>query len=158
MNAILAFIPKPVLAGIVLVLAIASVAQSCTIRKQAGEVAKAIVAVDQAKATNVTNSDTILDLAVRLRDSVSGRIADEENHTIAVAKWTVERELLETRANDIQTESIEVYRDPTCSDLAKTNVTLICPDFVRGMRKRADRVNRVRDDPDTGPSTDSAIE
>jgi hypothetical protein len=158
MNAILAFIPKPVLAGIVLALVIASAAQSCTIRKQAGEVAKATVAVAQAKTTNVANLETILDLSVRLRDSVDERTADEEAHTIAVAKWTVERELLETRANDIQTESIEVYRDPTCADLAKTNVTFICPDFVRGMRKRADRVNRVRDDRGLSPGTDAAIE
>lgn len=158
MNAILAFIPKPVLAGIVLALAIATGAQSCTIRKQAGEVAKAIVAVDQAKATNVTNSETILDLAVRLRDSVAGRTADETTHTIAVAQWTVERELLEARANEIHTDTIEVYQDPTCADLAKTNVTAICPDFVIGMRQRADRVNRVRDGRGDSPGPDAVIE
>ena len=155
MNALLAFIPKPFLAGLVIALAIATGLQTCTVRKQAGEVAKARVAVDQAKDTNVHNVGVIDDLEAKLNAAVVDRIADEAAHKTAVDKWEVERELLEVRANEIETETVEVYRDPTCADLAKINITAICPAFVRGMRQRADRVNESRNTGSPGPGTDA---
>lgn len=154
MTALLAFIPKPLMAGLILALGIATVAQSCTIRDQAGEVAKAIVAVDQAKQVNGENLDTINDLGTRLTAAVEGRRADEARQVTAAHNWEVERETLKARANEIETETIEVYRDPTCSDLAKINITAICPAFVSGMRQRADRVNEGRNSGSPGPSTD----
>jgi len=142
MNALLAFIPKPLMAGLILALAIATGLQTCTVRKQAGEVAKATAAVAQAKETNVTNVANIVDLETELAASVAKWETDVAAHNAALHKWEVERELIEARANEKETERIEVYRDPTCSDLAKINITAICPDFVSGMRQRADSLNR----------------
>lgn len=142
MNALLAFIPKPLMAGLILALAIATGLQTCTVRKQAGEVAKATAAVAQAKETNTTNVANIVDLETELAASVAKWETDVAAHNAALNKWEVDRELLEARANEKETERIEVYRDPTCSDLAKINITAICPDFVSGMRQRADSLNR----------------
>lgn len=158
MNAILAFFPKPVLAGLLIALSIATGLQSCTIRKQAGEVAKARVAVDQAKSINEANRTTIDELVAISDAAVEGRRANEVAHKSAVDKWVVERELLQALSNEIETVTIEVYRDPKCADLAKMDITNICPAFVSGMRQRADRINEGRDTGSTGPSTDAAIE
>lgn len=141
MNALLAFIPKPVLAGAFLVTAIALGFTSCTVKKQAGEVAKARQAVDQAEQVNTENQATIDDLVERLNEAVTENEADEARHLTATHNWEVERAELRAAANEIRTETIEVYRDPTCADLAKINLTAICPAFVNGMRQRADRIN-----------------
>lgn len=146
------------MAGLILALAIGLGVQTCTVQKQAGEVAKAKVAVDQAEQVNTENLDTITDLETRLTDAVEGRRADEARQETAAQNWNVEREKLRAAANEIRTETIEVYRDPTCADLAKINVTAICPAFVSGMRQRADRVNEGRDSRSPGPGTDSPIE
>ena len=141
MNALLAFIPKPLMAGAIVVLVVLAGFQARTIKKQAGEVAKAVVAVAQAKETNETNVANIAALETSLVDAVAQWETDVAAHNQAVHKWEVERELLEVRANEKETERVEVYRDPTCSDLAKINITAICPAFVSGMRDRADSIN-----------------
>lgn len=141
MNALLAFIPKPLMAGLIIALAIATGLQTCTVRKQAGEVAKARVAVDQAKEVNETNVVAIDDLEKSLTETVAKWETDVARQNAAALKWEVERELLEARANEKETERIEVFRDPTCSDLAKINITAICPAYVSGMRDRADSIN-----------------
>ena len=82
-----------------------------------------------------------VDLETELAESVSKWETDVAAHDKAVATWVVERELLEVRANEKETERVEVYRDPTCSDLAKINITAVCPAFVSGMRDRADSLN-----------------
>lgn len=158
MTALLAFIPKPVLLGLVIALAVATGVQSCTVRKQAGEVAKARIAVDQAEQVNTENLATILDVTDLLKDAVEGWQTDKARQEATAHKWEVEREKLKARANEIRTETIEVYRNPTCADLAKTNITAICPAFVAGMRERADRVNESRNSGSPGPSTDAVIE
>lgn len=158
MNAILAFIPKQVLAGVVIALLILAGYQTGTIKKQAGEVAKAIVAVAQAKQVNTENVATIEQVSEQLKDSVEGRRADEARQVATAHKWEVERETLKALANEIRVETMEVYRDPTCSDLAKLNITNVCPAFVSGMRQRADRINQSRNTGSPGPSTDAATD
>ncbi len=158
MTWLLAFIPKPVMAGLVLALAIATGVQSCTIRDQAGEVAKAIIAVDQAGQVNTENLVTINDVTARLTAAVEGRRADEARQVATAHKWEVERETLKGLANEIRTETLEVYRDPTCADLAKINITNVCPAFVTGMRQRADRINENRSTGSPGPGTDAVTE
>ena len=128
------------MAGLIIALAIATGLQTCTVRKQAGEVAKARVAVDQAKEVNETNV-AIDDLEKSLTETVAKWETDVARQNAAALKWEVERELLEARANEKETERIEVFRDPTCSDLAKINITAICPAYVSGMRDRADSIN-----------------
>lgn len=156
MTWLLAFIPKPVMAGLILALAIATGVQTCTVRKQAGEVAKARVAVDAAKTVNDHNLKNINNLAVRLDESVAGRIADETAHKTAVDKFEVDLELLEVRANDAERNQTQVYQDPTCADLAKINITAVCPAFVTGMRQRADSLNKNRNTGSTGTGTNAA--
>lgn len=129
------------MAGLIIALAIATGLQTCTVRKQAGEVAKARVAVDQAKEVNETNVVAIDDLEKSLTETVAKWETDVARQNAAALKWEVERELLEARANEKETERIEVFRDPTCSDLAKINITAICPAYVSGMRDRADSIN-----------------
>lgn len=155
MSAVLAFIPKQVLAGLVIALAIATGLQTCTVRKQAGEVAKAQVAVAQAKTVNEANRDTIDQLTAISDAAVEGRRANEVAHKTAVDKWVVERELLQALSNEIETVTIEVYRDPKCADLAKMDITNICPAFVSGMRQRADRINEGRNTGSTGTGSDA---
>ena len=129
------------MAGLIIALAIATGLQTCTVRKQAGEVAKARVAVDQEKEVNETNVVAIDDLEKSLTETVAKWETDVARQNAAALKWEVERELLEARANEKETERIEVFRDPTCSDLAKINITAICPAYVSGMRDRADSIN-----------------
>ena len=158
MGALLAFIPKPLMAGLIIALAIATGLQTCTVRKQAGEVAKAKVAVDQAKQVNTENLETIVDINERLTDAVEGRRADERRQVETAHKWEVEREQLNALANEIRTETVEVYRDPKCADLAKLDITNICPAYVSGMRQRADRINEGRNSGSPGPGTDAVTQ
>lgn len=142
MNAILAFVPKSLMAGLIIALAIATGLLASTVKNQAGEVAKAIVAVEAAEKVNETNVANIEELETQLNDVRGQWETDVAVHDTALTNWKVEREQLKARANDKEIERIEVFRDPTCSDLAKIDITAICPAYVSGMRQRADSLNR----------------
>jgi len=146
MNAILAFIPKPVLAGLLVACAFAAALQTWRVGNLKTENAFFEVAVAQCVKTNDANKGAIDFLKLQNSQCIDGRRADETAQQNAVIAWTVERELLKVKANEKADNVVEVFREPTCADFAKINITDICPGMVDGVRRRAESHNRIRND------------
>ena len=141
-NAILAVVPKPVMAGLLVAAVLVAGFQTWRIGGLKEENARFEAAVDQCALTNETNTATINELTTVNAQCVEERRSDERQHEQAVTAWTIERELLKTQAEANEERVIEVFRDPTCADFARINVNDICPAFVDGVRRRAESLNR----------------
>lgn len=146
MNAILAFIPKPVLAGLLVAAAFVAALQTWRVGNLKTENAFYEVAVEQCAKTNDANKVAVDFLKLQNSQCIEGRRADETAQANAVIAWTVERELLKVKANEKADNVVEVFREPTCADFAKVNITDICPGMVDGLRRRAESHNRIRND------------
>jgi len=146
MNAILAFIPKPVLAGVLIVSLSISSIQSCRVDNLKDENARYETAVSQCVKTNRQNKTSMDFFKLQNKQCLDGRRSDETVHANAVAAWAVERELLKVIADEKGNNIVEVFRDPDCADFAKINITDICPGMVDGLRRRAENHNRIRND------------
>ena len=144
MNALLAFIPKPVMAGAIIVLALSLTWQTWRVNSLVKENAKYEVAVEQCAKTNAKNKDVVAFLQLQQDRCLAGRQADETNLANQVAAWNVEKALLKEKADNVKAQSIEVYRDPSCAELAQLDITNVCPDFVDGLRKRSENYNGIR--------------
>ena len=144
MNAILAFIPKPVLAGLLVAALVVSTIQSCRVDNLKTENAQYETAVEQCVTTNGQNKTAMEFMKLQNEQCLDGRRSDETIHANAVAAWTVERELLKVIADEKGNNVVEVFRDPDCADFAKINITDICPGMVDGLRRRAEDHNGIR--------------
>jgi len=144
MNALLAFIPKPVLFWVAAALLAVSVVNHFRINNLQAENARYEVAVDQCAKTNRQNKDVVEFLKLQNTQCLDGRRSDETQHANAVVAWTVERELLKAKANEKGDDILEVYREPTCADLAQLNLTDACPGLVNGLRRRAENHNGIQ--------------
>jgi len=145
-NAVLAFIPKPVFAGIVVVLALSTGLQTCRVSSLTTENAQYEVAVEQCAKTNARNKDTVEFLKLQNDQCLAGRREDETRLANQVAAWNAEKTLLIEKAEDIEIRNVEVYRDPDCTELALLDVSNVCPAFVDRMRQRAESYSRIRND------------
>lgn len=143
MNALLAFIPKPVLAGLLVAAAFVAAVQTWRVGNLKVENAFFEVAVKQCKTTNDQNKTAIATVKLINTQCLDDRRSDERAHANAVVAWTVERELLKVKANEKADNVVEVFRDPDCADFAKVNITAICPGMVDGLRRRAESHNRI---------------
>ena len=140
----LAFVPKPVLLGVLIAFALIAGTKSCTVNKLQKENAAYVVAVEQCVKTNAQNKDAIEFLKLQNTQRLDGRREDETNVANQVAAWNAERALLTEKAAQVEIRNVEVFRDPDCSELAQMDITNICPDFVNRMRDRAESYNRIR--------------
>ncbi len=144
MNALLAFIPKTVLAGLLIAAVFVSGLQTWRVGNLKTENALFQVAVDQCEVTDRQNKQAVETVKLINKQCLDGRRSDERAHNNAVVAWTVERELLKVKANEKAGNVVEVFRDPDCADFAKINITDICPGMVDGLRRRSENHNRVR--------------
>ncbi len=144
MNALLAFIPKPVMAGAIVVLTLALIWQTWRANDLTAENARYEIAVEQCAKTNAQNKDVIGFFKVQNDQCLEGRRADETNLANQLAAWNAERALLTEKAEEIEKQNVEVYREPNCKELALLDITNVCPAFVDRMRERAENYNRVR--------------
>ena len=142
MNAILAFIPKTVMAGLIIALAVSTGLQSCRVASLSTELGIADAAIAQCAETNTTNVANILELETNNAACIAGREADEKTMNEAVVAWGIEKELLNERADNVQTQTVEVFRDPTCAEFAKVDVAAVCPAMADGLRQRAKNYNQ----------------
>ncbi len=144
MNALLAFIPKPVLAGLLIAAAFVAALQTWRVGNLKAENAFFEVAVQQCEITDRRNKEAVETVKLINQQCLDDRRSDERAHTNAVVAWTIERELLKVRANEKADNVVEVFREPDCADFAKINITDICPGMVDGLRRRAESHNRIR--------------
>lgn len=144
MNALLAFIPKPVLAGLLIAALFVSAIQTWRVDSLKTENALFEVAVQQCEVTDRRNKQAVEAVKLINQQCLDGRRSDERAHNNAVVAWTVERELLKVKANEKADNVVEVFREPDCADFAKINITDICPGMVDGLRRRAESHNRIR--------------
>ncbi len=144
MNALLAFIPKPVLAGLLIAAALVAALQTWRVGNLKTENALFEVAVQQCEVTDRRNKEAVETVKLINQQCLDDRRSDERAHTNAVVGWTIERELLKVKANEKADNVVEVFRDPTCADFAKVNINNICPGMVDGLRRRAENHSRIR--------------
>ena len=144
MNAILAFIPKTVLAGLLIAAAFVAAVQTWRVGNLKTENALFEVAVQQCEVTDRRNKEAVEAVKLINQQCLDERRSDERAHTNAVVAWTIERELLKVKANEKADNVVEVFREPDCADFAKINITDICPGMVDGLRRRAESHNRIR--------------
>lgn len=144
MNAILAFIPKGVLAGLLVAVAFVAAVQTWRVGNLKTENALFEVAVQQCEVTDRRNKEAVEAVKLINQQCLDDRRSDERAHTNAVVAWTIERELLKVKANEKADNVVEVFREPDCADFAKVNITDICPGMVDGLRRRAENHSRVR--------------
>lgn len=144
MNALLAFIPKPVLAGLLVAAAFVAAVQTWRVGNLKVENAFYEVAVQQCEVTDRRNKEAVETVKLINQQCLDDRRSDERAHANAVVAWTVERELLKVKANEKADNVVEVFREPDCADFAKINITDICPGMVDGLRRRAESHNRIR--------------
>lgn len=143
-NAALAFIPKPLLAGLLVAALLTTVLQSCRVDSLQAENAKYETAVAQCAKTNSQNKDVIEFQKIQNKQCLEDRREDETRLANANAAWEAERQLLKEKADNAERTTVEVYRDPDCAELAQMDITNVCPDFVDGLRQRAEGYNRIR--------------
>jgi len=143
-NAVLAFIPKAVLAGLLVAVAFAAALQTWRVGNLKTENALFKVAVDQCEVTDRQNKQALETVKLINQQCLDDRRSDERAHQNAVVGWTVERELLKVKANEKADNVVEVFREPTCADFAKVNINNICPGMVDGLRRRAESHNAIR--------------
>ena len=148
MNALLAFVPKPVLLGLFIAAVLVAGLQSCRVDSLKDENAAYEVAVEQCAKTNAANKDAVAFLKLQNTQCLDQRREDETKVANQVAAWNAEKALLTEKAAEIEIRNVEVYRDPSCNELAQMDITNICPDFVNGMRNRAESYNRIRNNND----------
>ena len=138
------FIPKPVYAGILLTVILLFGFQSCSVEKLKKENARYEAAVEQCVKTNQSNKRSIEFFKLQNDQCLDDRRADEIKLANAVAAWNAEKALLTEKAAEVEIQNIEVYRTPSCAELAQVNVTDICPAFVERVRRRAESYNGIR--------------
>jgi len=129
-NTLIAFIPKPILAGLLIAVAIIAVFQTWRVGNLKTENALFQVAVDQCEVTDRQNKEAVATVKLINQQCLDDRRSDERAHQNAVVAWTVERELLKVKANEKADNVVEVFREPDCADFAKINITDICPGMV----------------------------
>jgi hypothetical protein len=144
MNAILAFIPKTVLAGLLIAAAFVATVQTWRVGNLKTENALFEVAVKQCEVTDRRNKEAVEAVKLINQQCLDDRRSDERAHSNAVVAWTIERELLKVKANEKADNVVEVFREPDCADFAKVNITNICPGMVDGLRRRAENHSRIR--------------
>ncbi len=144
MNALLAFIPKPILAGLLIAALFVSAIQTWRVDGLKTENALFEVAVQQCEVTDRRNKEAVEAVKLINQQCLNDRRSDERAHQNAVVAWTIERELLKVKANEKADNVVEVFREPDCADFAKINITDICPGMVDGLRRRAESHNRIR--------------
>jgi len=140
----LAFVPKPVLLGVLIAFALIAGTKSCTVNKLQKENAAYVVAVEQCVKTNTQNKNAIRTIKLINEQCLDDRRADETNVANQVAAWNAEKALLTEKAAQIEIRNVEVFRDPNCSELAQMDISNICPAFVERLRQRAESYNRIR--------------
>jgi len=144
MNALLAFIPKPLLFWLTVVLLVLTVINHFRLNDLQADNARLETAVAQCVKTNRANKTVVEFLKRQNKQCLADRQADETKLANAVAAWNAEKKLLQEQANDKAETIIEVYRDPDCAELAKINIAAVCPDLADGLRRRAESLNRVQ--------------
>lgn len=135
-NRVVGLVPPLVWAGMVIVLFGMFGAQSWRLASCNRALGAAKVAVDIAKGINERNTVVVASLQQSTAACLDGRRVDEGKFTAARTAWVIRRVELEADAKIERVKEIEVYRDPDCRDLAKLDISAICPELVKQWRER----------------------
>ena len=138
------FVPKPVYAGILITVVLLFGFQSCSVEKLKKENAAYEVAVEQCAKTNKANKTVVEFLKLQNSQCLDARREDETRLANAAAAWEAEKAALIERGQEVEVRNVEVYREPSCAELAQLDISAVCPDLANGLRQRAESYNRVR--------------
>ena len=138
---IINMVPAAVYAGALAMLVVMFGFSSCALDRAKNDLATARANLVTCVGVNERNKDAIATVKLINEQCIAGREVDETKHANTVAGWIVERELLQVRASEKHILEVEVYRNPSCAELAKTDINAICPDLANSLRRRADGNN-----------------
>lgn len=153
LKAVIDFVPKAVYFGLLIAALTLCTIQSCRVDDLKNENATFAAAVKQCEKTNSKNRTVVDFLKLQNSQCIDERKADETRLANAAAAWEAEKKLLQEKAENVEVQNVEVYRTPSCAELAQMDINNVCPDFVNRMRQRAESYNRVRNDNGTGSGT-----
>lgn len=151
---IIDFVPKAVYAGAVVLLFILFSINQLSLGKLRKENAAYEVAVEQCAKTNAQNKDVVEFLKLQNSQCLDARREDETRLANSAAAWEAERAALLERGQEVEIRNVEVYREPSCAELAQLDINAVCPDLANGLRRRAESYNRIRNDNGRSTGTD----
>ena len=135
-NRIVGMIPPLLLLGITVAAAIGFLAQSWRLDSCNRALGAAKAAVLTAKGVNERNGVVVASLQASTAACLDGRRIDQGRFTSARSAWELRRVELEAASTVERIREVEVYRDPACVDLAKLDISAVCPDLVTQWRER----------------------
>lgn len=95
------------------------------------------VSLANAVEANRANVSTIDELIGRVEMCVMEREVDEAANATTVAALRQELEALRAREPEIIRVREEIYRDPSCEELGRTDVAAVCPGIADSVRDYA---------------------
>jgi hypothetical protein len=134
-------VPAAVYAGALAVLTVLFGFNSCALDKAKTNLATARANLVTCVSVNERNKDAIDTVKLINEQCIADRQVDETKQANAVAAWVVERELLQVEASERHILEVEVYRNPSCAELAQTDINAICPELANSLRRRTDGNN-----------------
>lgn len=135
-NKILGFIPPVAWLAATLVFLGMFIGQSWRLDSCNQALGAAKVAVDTAKNVNDNNKVTVADLKDTNAACLDGRRIEEEVFRVATVDWVREQAQLQAAAQVERIREVEIYREPSCVDFAKIDISLVCPDLAMQWRRR----------------------
>ena len=135
-NRLVGLIPPLVWAGATIAFLVLFVAQSWRLDSCNQALGAAKVAVDTAKNVNNNNKVTVADLKDTNAACLDGRRVEEEKFQVATVEWVREQAQLQAAAQVERIREVEIYREPSCVDFAKIDISLVCPDLATQWRRR----------------------
>ena len=148
------FVPKTVYAVAVGFLFVLFCFQQFELKSLRAENARYEAAVEQCAKTNRQNKDVVKFLKLQNSQCLDARREDETRLANAAAAWEAERAALIERGQEVEIRNVEVYREPSCAELAQLDINAVCPDLANGLRRRAESYNRIRNGSSGSTSTD----
>lgn len=111
--------------------------------------------VQEAKGINDSNLEEIDILQADLKQCFDGRRVDEEANEETVKVLRAELEEEAARKREVRIIRKEIFRDPTCEDLAALDIGAACPGLAPSVRDRARSIQRGRVQGEGGSDTHS---
>ena len=95
-----------------------------------------VVILTRQNVLKFLNKVTVADLKDTNAACLDGRRVEEEKFQVATVEWVREQAQLQAAAQVERIREVEIYREPSCVDFAKIDISLVCPDLATQWRRR----------------------
>lgn len=110
--------------------------------------------LEQAQAVADANLDAFNKVDALQKQCVAGRQADVQANKVTVDQLQSDLMTVSTRAQQVRVVRQEIFRDPTCKELAAIDVAAQCPAWANELRFSAQAINTGAGAGGAGPGAD----